>query len=178
MNDLPSEIVHITEGYIPLSRLLTRLAQQSQNLLESKIMELANMPVPSAAATNGHSPHTGGRTGNVSPENVMKKAALLQFAQDMHAQWVKALVITDWSRNAEMVSKLVDLKFHLDQQRIKFDTVLDTMINFKRNLAFAQIPAPDTKTAFQVLSTGSGSFMPDVGSRSFSNHLRCDICCC
>jgi hypothetical protein len=164
MNDLPDEIIHITERFVPLSLLLTRLAQVSHNALQQKVLELARMPIP-AAAVNGNTPHSSISTDDPSPENVHKKASLLHFAQDMHAKWVKALVITEWSRKAEMVSKLIDLKFHIDQQQVGYDAVLDDMIGIKRGLTYARQPNPDLKTALQVLSTGEAPWVPEVKCR-------------
>ncbi|PNY27110.1 Mediator of RNA polymerase II transcription subunit 14 [Tolypocladium capitatum] len=161
MNDLPDEIRHITEGFIPLSLLLTRLAQVTHNSLQEKIAELAKMPVPTAA-TNGGPSYTSGGPDDSSSDNLRKKGGLTSFAQDMHGKWLKALVITEWSRKSEMVSKLIDLKFHIDQQRILYDASLDDIVNVKRDLAFARMPSPDLKTALQVLSTGTGPWMPDL----------------
>jgi mediator of RNA polymerase II transcription subunit 14 len=159
MNDLPDEIVHITQGFIPLSLLLTRLAQTSHNALQDEIAKLAKMPLP-AAALNGNGGHSA--ADDNSNENLRKKTSLLNFAQEQHAKWVKALVITEWSRKAEAVSKLIDLKFHIDQQRILFDTALDNMASVKRDLSFARLPSPDLKTALQVLSTGTAPWLSDV----------------
>ncbi|KAH6895200.1 mediator complex subunit MED14-domain-containing protein [Thelonectria olida] len=161
MNDLPDEIVHITQGFVPLSLLLTRLAQTTHNALQDKIAELAKIPLP-ASATNGNSTLPSNIPDDTSNENLRKKATLLNFAQDMHTKWVKALVITEWSRKSEMVSKLIDLKFHIDQQRMLFDAALDNTMNVKRDLTFARMPSPDLKTALQVLSTGKAAWMPDL----------------
>lgn len=169
MNDLPDEIVHITQGFIPLSRFLTRLAQTTHNSLQEKVAELVKMPIP-PNALNGNATTSNGASDDISAENLRKKAALLTFAQDVHAKWVKALVITEWSRKAEMVSKLIDLKFHIDQQRIFYDAALDNIVNVKRDLTYARMPSPDLKTALQVLSTGTAPWMPDV---SATLHSRC-----
>lgn len=159
-NGAPDDmIVHITEGFVPLSLLLTRLAQTTHNELQNKVAELAKMPLP-AAAVNGNSAHPA--ADNTSNENMRKKATLLNFVQEMHGKWVKALVIAEWSRKSEMVSKLIDLKWHIDQQRILYDTMLDQTVHVKRDLTFARMPSPDLKTALQVLSTGSAPWMPDV----------------
>lgn len=160
MNDLPEEIVHITEGFVPLSLILGRMTQTTLNAVQEKMAELAKMPVPSAAmngaATNGTS------SDDASNENIRKKTNLLTFAQELHGRWVKALVITEWSRNSDMVSKLIDLKWHIDQQRILYDSMLDQIVHVKRDLTFARMPSPDLKTSLKVLSTGSAPWMPDV----------------
>lgn len=161
MNDLPDEIIHITQGFIPLSSLITRLVQQTHNKLEDTIMQMARMPLPSLAL-NGNAAHGGSTVDDSSPENLAKKLKLLNFAHEMHTKWVKALVITDWSRSAEDVSKLIDIKYHLDQQRMAYDNVIGYMGSISNDLQHARLWNPDLKTALQVLSTGGGSWMPHV----------------
>ncbi|CAM1507272.1 Fc.00g069130.m01.CDS01 [Cosmosporella sp. VM-42] len=161
MNDLPDEIIHITQGFVPLSALLTRLAQTTHNSLQEKVTELAKMPIP-ANALNGNAAHSNNAADDLSSENIRKKASILAFAQEQHAKWVKALVITEWSRKSEMVSKLIDLNSHITQQRILYDAALDNIVNVKRDLTFARMPSPDLKTALQVLSTGTAPWMPDL----------------
>lgn len=160
MNDLPDELIHITENFIPMNFLLTRLAQVSHNALQDKVVELAKMPLPQTVM-NGNSDSHGNNIDDTSAENLSKKASLLHFVQDMHTKWVKALVITEWSRKAELVSKLIDLKAHLNQQMRKYDEALDYIVDVKRNLTFARLPNPDLKTALQVLSTGEVPWMPE-----------------
>ncbi|KAI1486963.1 mediator complex subunit MED14-domain-containing protein [Biscogniauxia mediterranea] len=162
MNDLPDEIQHITQGYVPLGVLLSRLAQQTHNQLSDEIMALAKMPV-SASAVNGNSAHGDAAFEDASAENLSKKVRLLNFVQEKHAEWVKALVIANWSRKAEPVSKLIDLMHHINMQRKKYDDALDYMINIKRDLTFARVPNPDLKTALYVLATGTAPWMPDLG---------------
>jgi mediator of RNA polymerase II transcription subunit 14 len=165
LQQLPPEIRHITEGFEPLSKLLTRLAQTTHNRLSAKILELASIHNP-PAAVNGNGPHySNGTAGNNALEILQKKVNLLKFAEDTHADWTKALVITHWSRVSENVSKLIDLKLHIDSERNLYDTALYQMSEVKRNLMFARAPNPDLKTAVEVLSTGKASWMPDVCSR-------------
>ncbi|KAL8343305.1 hypothetical protein RB598_004578 [Gaeumannomyces tritici] len=161
MNDLPDEIQHITENFLSISQLLSRLAQKSHNELQEKIIELAKKPLPIAPTLNGHTDHSN--IDDASVENLDKKVLLLRFAQEQHAKWVKALVITEWSKKAALVSKLIDLKGHLQQQMMTYDLALDSMMTCKRNLAYARLPSPDLKTALQVLTTGNAPWLPDFG---------------
>ncbi|KAI1338631.1 mediator complex subunit MED14-domain-containing protein [Xylariaceae sp. FL0016] len=161
MNDLPDEIQHITQGYIPLGGLLSRLAQQTHNQLSDEIMALAKMPGP-LPAVNGHSSHLEG-LDDASAENLNKKVRLLNFVQEKHGDWVKALVITNWSRKAAPVSKLIDLSQHINTQRYLYDQSLDYMINIKRDLTYARLPNPDLRTALHTLSRGDAPWMPDAG---------------
>ncbi|CAJ2500935.1 Uu.00g037880.m01.CDS01 [Anthostomella pinea] len=160
INDLPEEIQHITQGYMPLGVLLSRLAQNTHNQLVDEIAALAKMPV-SAPTVNSNSAHPDG-VDDTSPENLAKKVRLLNFVQERHGEWVKALVISNWSRRAEPVSKLIDLMHHINTQRKIYDDSLDYMINIKRDLTYARLPNPDLRTALQVLSTGHAPWMPDI----------------
>lgn len=129
LNQLPPEIVHITQGYMPLSKLLSRLAQKTHSDLSSTILELAQMPIP-ASALNGNSSHVTTVDDN-SPENLAKKLRMLKFAQDAHTEWTKALVITGWSRRAEDVSRTIDLKIHLDNQMGFYDSAFSELAEVK-----------------------------------------------
>ncbi|KAK6217710.1 Aromatic/aminoadipate aminotransferase 1 [Pestalotiopsis sp. IQ-011] len=162
MNDLPDEIQHITQGYVPLGVLLSRLAQRSHNQLTAKLLELAKMPV-SAPAVNGNSSLAVSLPDDTSVENLSKKSALLNFIQEMHGRWTKALVIASWSRKAPTVSKLIDLMNYVNMERKAFDDGLTYMANIAHDICFSQVPNPDIQTALQVLSTGSASWMSDLG---------------
>lgn len=165
MNDLPDEIVHIAEGYIPLSIILSRLAQQTHNVIQDKVQQLARMPLPQASTSMNGGTSTPGKDKEEfdnSQESLSKKVNLLQTIQSIHGKWVKALVIADWSQQSEMVTKLIDLKSHINEQLLHFDMRLDQVIDLRRNLIFARVPSPDLRTALQVLSCGTGDWMPDV----------------
>lgn len=161
IRQLPPEIEEITTGYLPLSGLLGRLAQQSHNTLTDRILYMTDMPVPTSAM-NGNASHITTSDDN-SADNINKKLQLLNFAQDTHANWVKALVITEWSRKSKEVSKLIDIKAHLDKQKFFYQMAVHEMTEVKRSLAQARVPNPDLKTAVEVLSTGKAPWMPDVG---------------
>ncbi|KAI8954873.1 mediator complex subunit MED14 [Xylaria longipes] len=161
MNDLPDEIQHITQGFVPLSVLLSRLAQQTHNQLGDEIMALAKMPTPSSV-TNGSPVNPDASLDDNSPEILNKKVRLLNFVQERHGEWVKALVIANWSRKAEPVSKLIDLMHHINKTRALYQGSLDYMINIKRDLTYARIPNPDLRTALHVLSTGQAPWMPEL----------------
>ena len=160
VSQLPPEILHITHGYMPLSILMSRLAQKTHNNLTDTLLQMAQMPSP-ASTVNGNASHSPPADNN-SMENINKKLRMLNFAQDAHTEWVKALVITEWSRKSEDVSKMIDLRVHTDTQRLLYDTAVDKMSMLKRDLLQARVPNPDLKTALQVLSTGKASWMPEV----------------
>lgn len=160
INELPPEIIHITEGFFPLSTLLTRSAMKSQVELSEKIVELGRMPLPSSAVNgNAAQPLV---TDDNSPENVDKKVSLLNFAQEQHASWLKNLVLTQWARRSEDVSKIIDLRVHLMNERTKYETAMLKMGELRKMLAYARVPNPDLKTAVEVMTTGKANWMPEV----------------
>lgn len=161
MNDLPEEVRHITQGFIPLSTVLIRLAQATHDDLQKTIIESANIKwMP--ADINGNAANGSDLPEDNSEGNRKRKMTLLKFAQDAHAKWVKALVIANWSRNAQTVSKLIDLKAHLDEKRMLFDHTQNWLIGLKRDLGLARLPRPDLKTALQILTTGEAPWIPEV----------------
>ncbi|KAI8957785.1 MED14-domain-containing protein [Daldinia sp. FL1419] len=162
MNDLPDEIKHITDGFIPLSVLLSRLAQKTHNQLADEIVALAKMPAP-ASAINGNSSHISSTADDTSPENLSKKTRLLNFIQDKHAEWVKATVIARWSRNASSVSSLIDLHSLIRMEQKRYFDIIAILADHRWSLAFARLPNPDLRTALHVLSTGTATWMPDLG---------------
>jgi len=164
VNQLPPEIAHITENYQSLQSLLSRLAQKTHNDLTAKILELAQMPVP-ASAVNGNASYITTVDDN-SVENNSKKKRLLDFLENAHADWAKALIITIWSRRADGVSKIVDLKEHIKTQSGLYGKVILDLAHMKIGLIQARLPNPDLKTALEVLTTGKASWMPEVCSFS------------
>lgn len=158
VNQLPPEIAHITQGYMPLSKLLSRLAQKTHNDLSKTILELAQMSAPASVVNGLHK----SAADDTSQENLNKKLRLVKFAQDAHTEWTKALVITGWSRRAEDVSRTIDLKIHLDSQGQFYESAIYELSEIKKGLIHARLPNPDLKTALEVLTTGKASWMPDV----------------
>lgn len=164
---LPPEIEHITFGYQPLSKLITRLVQETFNGLTDVINDLSEMQVTQlnnhAGGSHFNNHMNGNGHSNTSHGNSMKKLRLLNFAQDRRAQFIKTLVLSQWSRQAEEVGKVIDLKVWLDGQTRIFDDATLWMGELKRTLAPFKMPSPDLKTALEVLSSGKASWLPDVG---------------
>ncbi|OIW34566.1 MED14-domain-containing protein [Coniochaeta ligniaria NRRL 30616] len=163
MGDLPDEIQHITAQSMPLGLLLSRLAQISHNHLQELIAELATRPVAQNSAVNGAPDYRTTTAEDTSPESLEKKRLLLEFIQNLHTRWVKALVITEWSRKAEPVGRLIDVKNYIEQQLAHFTQQAYAIADVKKQLIFARLPSPDLKTALEVLSSGDVSWMPEFG---------------
>lgn len=171
MEEPPDDIPHITTDMMPLSLLLTRLAQFSHASLQDHIAELASKPLPQNAP-NGNASHHATGAEDTSPESLEKKAKFLNFIQELHSKWVKALVITEWSKKAGEVGKLIDLRSHLASELEVFNTTFRDLVKMNRDMHWAKVPSPDLKTALEVLAHGKVSWLPDVGWEC-SRHLHC-----
>jgi mediator of RNA polymerase II transcription subunit 14 len=160
LRDLPTEVLHITDGYVPLSKLLTRQAQKTFVGMTTIVQELSQMPLPSSAL-NGYNSQTATSDDN-SEENIHKKLKLLKFLESTHADWAKQLAITEWSRKANIISKLIDLQQHLRTEKQYYNQSIDILCEYKRALLGATLPNPDLRTALEVLSTGKTSHVSEV----------------
>lgn len=149
----PPGIPHIDHGLLELKTVLARLAQSTHNDLMTVVEELAAFGTP---------PSTGGVDDN-SQHNIAKKVKLLKWLEQQHENFTKALVITNWSRSSQEVGKIIDLKTWLDGEKFHYDMAFHEMSEMKRSLTHARVPGPDFNTALEVLSTGSASWVPDLG---------------
>lgn len=159
MDEIPEEIEHISADILPLNLILSRLAQYSHAKLQDTILALAAKPLPQQANGNGHYQSAG---EDSSQESLDKKALLISTIQDLHTRWVKALVIANWSKKADGVSRLIDIRTHLASKLDEFTRLFFAMIHNKQELRWAKLPSPDIKTAWRVLCAGEVSYMPEV----------------
>lgn len=155
--ELPEGIQHITEGFFPLGHIIKRQAQRTLHELGDTIDQLAKMPI-SGASTNGNAKDVD----DTSEENIAKKMTWIEFARRNHDNWIKVAVITEWSKRAKDVGKLIDLNNHLMGERWAYDAALDHIIQIRRGLPQARVPTPDLKTAHYALTTGRAPWMPEV----------------
>ncbi|KAL8799758.1 MAG: hypothetical protein Q9182_005664 [Xanthomendoza sp. 2 TL-2023] len=163
---LPPEILHIAEGYLPLSNLIARVVQETFNGLTEVIHGLSELQIPQV---NGPAP------ANHSQANVQKKLSLLSFAQDRRAKFIKILVLSQWSRQAKSISKVIDLKIWLSNQAKLYDDACNWMGWLKRFMAQERMPNPDLQTALEALSLGKVSGLPDLGYLSPKHVAPCEL---
>lgn len=162
---LPPEIEHITFGYIPFSLLVSRLVQETFNGLSVVINDMSDMQAPQSgqdAPLNSYSPQVNGN-GNTPSANVQKKLRMLTFASDRRAQFIKILILLRWTRQADSVSKVIDLNVWAKTRLGEYSGCIGWMGELKRRLAPLRDPNPDIKTALKVLSLGKASWLPDLG---------------
>ncbi|KAJ5150959.1 Mediator of RNA polymerase II transcription subunit 14 [Penicillium canariense] len=157
----PFEIPHITQGFFPFGTLVHRAVQNCWNELSDLISELATIQVPSepsaASAINGKSP------GNQSAENIHKKMRILEFAHARRAEFIKLLVLSQWSRQAAEVSRLIDIQGFIRTRHQAYTNAIHYVGVMKQDLVRAQVANPDLKTALEVLAKGRVTSLPDFG---------------
>lgn len=167
-DQLPPELQQLTLGFFPLAKLINRSVQQCWNDFEEMINELADVQVFSQTQhqVNG-SNHRPGQSessqSNQSEQVVLhKKDKILNFAQHHRDWFIKLLVLSKWSRNVDSIRRAIDIRTFLDTQKNYISHAAQYFGYLKRDLALAQIPNPDLKTAAEVLSTGRVSRLPDL----------------
>ncbi|KAL5363971.1 mediator of RNA polymerase II transcription subunit 14 [Aspergillus floccosus] len=159
----PPELPHITQGFFPFSKLVNRSVQQCWNELSELITELAEVQVspqdsgPVSGAPNGKP------LGNQSEQNLQKKLRLLDFAHSKRAEFIKLLVLSQWSRQAADVSRLIDIQNFIRIRHQAYAGALQCIGDMKRDLVQAQVGNPDLKTALEVLAKGKVVSMPTLG---------------
>lgn len=156
----PFELLHITEGFYPLGVLVHRAVQQCWNDLSELITELAAIHVPSDYSAASLS--SGKPSGNLSPENVQKKMRILDFAHAKRAEFIKLLVLSQWSRQAAEVRQLIDVSSFIRTRQQAYDVAVQHVGGMKRGLVLAQVANPDLRTALEVLAKGRVRSLPDV----------------
>ncbi|KAK3989179.1 mediator of RNA polymerase II transcription subunit 14 [Cladorrhinum sp. PSN332] len=159
---LPDELEHITADIIPIDLFLTRLAQYSHSTLQDQILALSSKSLPQNLP-NGNASHHPAGAEDTSPESLEKKTMLLNHLQTLHTKWVKALVIIEWSKKADQVGRLIDIRQHLFQKMELFTSSFWGLVSLNNDSQHAKVPSPDLKTALQVLTEGEVSWMPEFG---------------
>ncbi|KAK2762815.1 mediator complex subunit [Arachnomyces sp. PD_36] len=166
LDQLPPELVHITQGFFPFGQLINRSTQQCWNDLSDLITELADVQVPPQNQSHmspGNDMTNGKPAGNQSNENIHKKMRILEFAQAKRGEFIKLLVLSSWSRQAADVSKLIDLQNFIRTRHDAYSNALMRVGDMKRDLVRAQVANPDLETALEILSSGKVSALPDLG---------------
>ncbi|KAF9887579.1 mediator complex subunit [Aspergillus nanangensis] len=159
----PPALAQITQGFFPFSKLINRSVQQCWNDLSDLVTELAEIQVTSQDAASLAVNTNGKSLGNQSSENTQKKLRILDFAHSKRAEFIKLLVLSQWSRQASDVSKLIDIQNFIRTRHQAYTTALQCIGDMKRDLVQAQVANPDLRTALEVLSRGKVASMPNLG---------------
>ena len=151
----PPEIEHITQGFLSLSTVAQRAAQEAHNATEELIAALAD-PYPSEQ--NGPWPKVPPDDG----PDALKKYRLWDFVHVWRSKFIKLLVLSQWTRNAEAVSKIIDINQFIFTRKTDYREAINWMAELKRSLLNHKIPTPDLKTAIELLSSGKAAWVSDV----------------
>ncbi|KAF3922022.1 hypothetical protein ABW20_dc0106100 [Dactylellina cionopaga] len=135
LEDAPS-LPHITQGFQSLSVIINRTVQTSYG----KLLELVD--------------------GLQDGGDAARRKRMMKYLSDTRQQFIKVLVLAQWAgKNAE-VSKVIDLKVWMDQQRFNYERVVWEAMEVQRSMFNAKIPNPDLITAVRTLSTGNPPVTP------------------
>ncbi|KEF51106.1 uncharacterized protein A1O9_12829 [Exophiala aquamarina CBS 119918] len=160
----PLEILQLIskDSYLPLAALVGRSAQSCWNSLSILLEELASIHVSDHVGESSKPPPSG-QTNNQSKANLEKKDKLLQFANEQKANFIKLLVLLQWSRDVDDVSKTISINYWLMTRRQAYWDVIASLALIKQDSAGFQVPNPDLKTAAEILSKGKTVEMPTLG---------------
>ncbi|KAK9461348.1 mediator complex subunit MED14-domain-containing protein [Lipomyces oligophaga] len=123
-------IPHITENFIPLSTVVSTLTDNTYT-------ELMNL-LDALPGSN----------------DLSKKRELLNFIIHTRQQYIKLLVLTQWSRNAKDISRVIDVVAWLHGQSNCFGNAVMQLQLVKRSLGAARLRNPDIVTALEVFVLG------------------------
>ncbi|PSK53966.1 hypothetical protein B9Z65_7772 [Elsinoe australis] len=155
------ELEQYRDTLVPLGKIIERMAQQTYFDLSEAIESLADIQISNQAQlTNG----VGGPVSqDKSRESLHKKERLLNFAQTHKDRFIKTLVLSDWARNMDDMSKLIDVSMFLRKQDWATHGAADSIYRLKENMIGAKMPNPNIEGALELLSTGEAPWMPDMG---------------
>ncbi|KAK5048159.1 hypothetical protein LTR84_005829 [Exophiala bonariae] len=160
----PLEILQLIskDSYLPLAALVNRAAQSCWNNLVLLLDQLASIHIPDPSGDSTRS-LLNGQINNQSKANLEKKEKLLQFANDQKADFIKLLVLLQWSRDVENVSKTISINYWLMTRRQAYWDAIASLVRIKQDSAGFQVPDPDLKTAAEILSRGRALDIPTHG---------------
>ena len=160
----PSQILHLIsrESYLPMAALINRASQSCWNGLSETVERLASISVPELPPEQTRL-LPNGQPNNQSKANLDKKDALYNFANAQKADFIKLLVLLQWSKNVEEVSKTININYWLMLRRQAYWNAISSMALLKHEATGFQIPNPDLKTAAEVLSTSKVVNFPRLG---------------
>lgn len=177
MQEPPPELAHITQGFFPFTKLINRSVQLCWNDLSDLFTELAELRTSSQTQPSSSISINGKSAEGQSPENVHKKVRILEFVHGKRADFIKLLVLSQWSRQAADVSKLIDIQGFIRSRHQAYVGALQWVGDMKRDLVRAQIANPDLKTALEILSKGKVVAMSDVSFDSVQHlSMKANIC--
>ena len=143
-----------------LGKLLSRVSQQCFNDLN------ATLTAMNEVQDDAQRPQVNGAQQSAldtSEASLRKKRMLMEFANSQRDRFIKALVLSDVSRNQEDQARLIDVKVWQDKQFNSYRAAMHAMGVAKLNMIDVKQASPNIEGAMEFLSTGKSSRMPHLG---------------
>ena len=153
LEDLPLEVLELVtnDHFVPVSTLLSRRVQACWNRLSSLVDELTEEVAKSSS------------TKSDDKAIARRKERILDFAFEQRSDFIKLLVLLDWSSRSKDFAKVASLNVWLHGQRRGFADTTIFLATLTARATDWQKPNPDFKTAGEILSTGVVHSFPDLG---------------
>jgi mediator of RNA polymerase II transcription subunit 14 len=163
LQQVPLEVLQLIgkENYLPMSTVISRTAQTCWNKLSILVDQLSAISVPTQSS-DPSKPHLQA-VNNQTKANLDKKERILEFAKEQKDDFIKLLVLLQWSKNSEEVNKLTSLAFWLRNRRMVYEEARRALAVLKEEAHNFQIQNPDLATAAEVLSLGKVKSFPNIG---------------
>lgn len=160
----PLQLVEV-DHFLPVATLVSRSAQACWNDLYELVEQLSSVEVPAQPFEVSRGSSYAPLANNQTKANLDKKDRILNFANDQKANFIKLMVLLQWSQNVKDVSKTISLNFWLHQQREQYNLACFDLYMLKTEATEWQLPNPDIDTAGQVLALGKVPSLPHLGYR-------------
>ncbi|KAI1623603.1 mediator complex subunit MED14-domain-containing protein [Exophiala viscosa] len=164
LEQAPQEILRLIpkDNYLPMAALISRASQSCWTGLTRMVEQLAAIHVPEQNLDQTKAlPNS--LPNNQTKANLDKKDRLLRFANDQKADFIKLLVLLEWSKNVEEVGKTISINFWLMRRRQAYWNTISSLALLKQESAGFQVPNPDLEVAAEVLSKGKVAKFPTLG---------------
>ncbi len=124
-------IPRITDNFVPLKVVVERLVQHAYAELVNIIEVLP------------------------SQSDIAKKRMILHYIFSLRQQFIKLLVLVQWSNRNLEISRCIDVVAFLEGQKNCFSNVIWALRHVRESLLTAQVRTPDLRAALEVLSSGT-----------------------
>ncbi|KAK1063898.1 mediator complex subunit [Friedmanniomyces endolithicus] len=146
-----------------LGKLMDRLAQQCYIDLNKTLTEMTAQDDAAAVVASRVNGLSAQGLLDTSEVSLRKKRVLMDFAHDQRDRFTKTLVLSDWSRNAEEMANIIDVRVWQETQRNAYTFAANAIAATKFKSVGFKVPAPNIDGAMEVLGTGKASWVPDMG---------------
>lgn len=142
-----------------LGKLMMRTAEKCWTELDEVLKKMSEQPV---------SDQGPGANGVMSEQDtdavsLAKKRQLMQFASTQRERFMKALVISDWAKDADAFAGIIDVNAHLGKLNACHVGATSAVGEMKLAMNQAKMPNPNIEGALELLGTGKFQGLPDFG---------------